>query len=224
MPSPIQWTTAASGSTTNPQTAAFPNNVVSGHRVFVLSQSNVTTEVVTGITDTRSSTYSQLFDITIDATRFELWSAPLGSSGANTVSVTYSAVTSASKRVWIWEGGDQGTVSAGPSNSANRTSGADPIQSATLTVDAVGVAFTVIRTDDAHVFSAWEDTSGQWIDMGGGSTSRAAFRSIGPSTPNLAPALNVSANETGDVATMAVYDQAAAGGGDVIGARIFTGY
>ncbi len=109
---PIQYATAASGSTTNPQTCAFPVNVRAGTVLFVLSQSLVNTESITGITDSVGSSYTELVDLIPSGgtMRFEIWRAPSAGAGANTASVTYSAVTSASKRVWVVEVGGLGHV------------------------------------------------------------------------------------------------------------------
>lgn len=196
--------------TSNPETTAYPQNVIAASTLFLLSFSNVTSESITGITDTLSNTWAQVHDNTIGAFRLEIWKAPnTGGAGANTTSVTYSALTASSKRIWIVEVIGNATLSDGPSNTLDTVTPVDPLPCATLTVDTEGIAFTIVGTDSSYTFQQWDDF---WEDFGGGSTSRAAYKNINSVTTSLVPALNASTTESGESLTAAFYDSAAGAG------------
>lgn len=195
---------------TNPDDVAFPQNNVANSTLFMLSLSTVTSESITGITDTLSNTWAQVHDETIGSFRLEIWKAPnTGGAGANTATITYSAFTGGSKRVWLIEVIGNITLSNGPSNTLNTASPVDPLPGATLTVDTEGIAFCIIGTDSSYTFQEWDDF---WEDLGGGSTSRACYKNINSKTTSLVPALDASTTESGESLTAAFYDSPSGGG------------
>ena len=57
---------------TNPDDVAFPQNNVANSTLFMLSLSTVTSESITGITDTLSNTWAQVYDETKGTFRLEI--------------------------------------------------------------------------------------------------------------------------------------------------------
>lgn len=203
-----QFLNDASGA--NPDTFVFPANVVSGSVLFALINSSVTTEGVTSITDDDGNTWTEAFDTVVGSNRFEIWKAPSGASGSLTITITWSAHTSA-KRVHIVEVLKDGTLSNGNSDTHEVTVGEDPLTLASITASGNGVAFCMLTTDTAHTLTAWAGTP-FFFDMGGGTATRAGFAET-ISGESVAPTLNVTTTETGDSIIMEFVDSGAAGGG-----------
>lgn len=203
-----------------PTTAAFSHNVNTGTRLVAVFFSSVTSESVSSLSDTLGNTWTERADVTVGAFRFEVWDAPSGSSGANTVSITFSAFTSLSKRVWLAEIAYVGTLSFGSSASFDQTVAQDPMTLATLTATDDGVAFVVLGTDTTYTFSSW-DGPHFWQDMAGGGSSRAAYKIV-VNGESLAPTLNATTTESGE-SLIAVYYDAASVGGSGETAYVFVG-
>ncbi len=186
--------------------------VLSGTRIYVCSLSTVTSEGITSIADTHGNTYTEDIDTTVGAFRFEIWSAANGTSGANQPAVTYSAFTSLTKRLWIYEVVSVGTLSAGASDTHDQASAQDPMTLASITAGGTGVAFLMVATDTAHTFTAWTGT-GAYVDMQGGSSSRGAY-SIISNGESIAPTMDNTGTETGESLIMAFYDSGGGAGGE----------
>ncbi len=211
MATPIQFTT--NGVVSGALTVAFPANVRASTAIFFCSLSTVTTESITGITDTRGNTYTEQLDITVGAFRFEIWTAPNPNAGANTVSPSYTA-TVGSHRGWVIEIGDMGSFTIGSSASLDQTVAQDPMTLAALTsLTANGIALVVLATDTASTLAGYTDADGgpTWVNMGSGGSSHAAYRLVGPSTPNISPKADFSTTETGESVILAVASAASGG-------------
>lgn len=196
---------------------AFPQNVISGSHIFVLAVADADTTTISSITDTRGNTYAQKFTADTGSRRIEIWAAPSGSAGANTVTVTWGA---SGARAWIVEVTDLGTYTNGPTNTHDQTSAQDPITLATLSgIAQQGFAFLIARLDTGRDFGGWLDSTaggGGWQDLSGnGSTTRAACRGVSTSIASLSPTFDsTSGTDTAESATVAFYDEEAAVGGD----------
>ena len=75
-------------SSNNVQTCAFPKNVTSGNIVIVGASTEGT---LTGISDTRSTSYTNVNSSTANSITTRVWVGTLSSGGANTVTVTGTA-------------------------------------------------------------------------------------------------------------------------------------
>ncbi len=197
---------------------AFFGPLRAGTTLKAVIVSTVTSEGVTGITDGHSNTWTEDVDTTVGAFRFEIWSAPNGTSGTTTAAVTWSAFTGSSKRVWLVEILSVGSLTDGASDTHDQAGAEDPLTLASLTSAGKGVALLVVATDTAHSFSSWSG-DGVFLDMSGGTSSRAAY-SIIDDGESLAPLLEVSATETGESLLMAFYDSGGGGGGET--AHVFS--
>jgi hypothetical protein len=201
--------TASPGSNGASIATTYP--AITGSRIYVCSLSTVTSEAISSIADTLGNTYSEDIDSTVGAFRFEIWSAPNGSSGANSPAVTYSAFTAATKRLWIYEVVSVGTLSAGASDTHDQAAAQNPMTLASITSGGIGVAFLMVATDTAHTFSAWTG-SGAYVDMQGGSSSRGAYAIIS-NGESIAPTMTNLATESGESLLMAFYDDGGGGPG-----------
>ncbi len=181
------------------------------------------TETVSTITDTQGNTWTLVAAAHVGAVaRFELWKTIAGSAAANTATIALSAA--AASRSWLIEISGMGaTLTDGPSNTLDVNVAVDPLTGATLAVDAVGVAFFLIRFDTTAGVSAGMaalldgqvgDAPGAWLDLGadGSSSSRAGLRILDGSSITLEPKFDATNVETGQSLTVAVYGEAVTGG------------
>ncbi len=196
----------------NGANVSYANNVRTGTKLYICTLSTVTSEGITGITDTHGNTWSEEIDSTIGACRIEIWSASNGTSGANAVATTWSAFTASSKRIWLVEVLPLGSMSAGASDTHDQAGAEDPMTLASITSGGKGIALLVAFTDTSHSFSAWTG-AGIFLDMGGGSTSRGAIAVI-DNGESLAPTMDNTGTETGESLLMAFYDSGGSGGGE----------
>lgn len=200
--------TRTTNPSTDPATLAYNSNVTAGTMLFALVViADGTTPTVVGITDTLSNTWTKVVGSNIGSFRVECWEAPSGSSGANTVSVDYTAAPANSGCLTIFEFSGMGTVTNGASNVLDQSSTADPMLCATLTTTGAGVIFCGVRLDTSYSLTAWGDS---FTDAGTGSRSRTAYR-ITTGGVSAAPTMDMVVAESGESLTVVVYEQSAGG-------------
>ena len=75
-------------------TLAWSPTVTAGKRVVILTANSVSTAAtVTGIADSQGNTYTQHVSQSQNSRSCSIWSGVMGSSGSNTITITYSAAT-----------------------------------------------------------------------------------------------------------------------------------
>lgn len=214
--SPRQFATGAGASAAN-EALAFPINVRNDTRIFVLAHS-LGGDAVSSITDSQGNTYTKRADITPSSFKFEIWDAPSGTAGANTVTVNFAGTDFL--YIWIIEVAGLGTIQGYQSNGLDHNAAADPMPLATLTPTSEGVIFTMYVLDGSETFVSFADsTAGNAIlDLAspGGSTTRRAMCRTVDDVDALTPEVDFSTTGTGESITFNARTQAAvvAGSGE----------
>lgn len=209
----LQFATQSTAS--SPAGQAFGIDVIAGSTLFLVSESINVSEVITGIVDSDGNTWTNRAAVDGATARFEAWTAPSGTAGANTVTVTYSAHT-IGKRFWIGEIKGLGTPTY-DSNTLNAAS-TDPMACATLTISGEGVVVVFAFTSTVHTFAQWD--GGYALDMGGGTTTRAAVYEVGLNQTAFAPFMNATTAEAGESMSFALYANPQPGVGGATGNQI----
>lgn len=175
-------------------------------------------QTVSSVTDDRGNTYSQVATAFPGAKTFEIWRAPSGTANTVTTTVTYSGA--AVNYVTVVEVSGLGTPGSTVSNSVDSAS-ADPVPFATLTVSSPGIAFSIVACDTGSIsFSTVTDngcTGNGWITfpVAGGTSAVRMFGCCVDGNNNISADVDTNAARASESLTIATYQQASSGGGEV---------
>lgn len=163
------------GGNPNTITVAYGSNVAAGNVGLVIARAENGVATISSVADTRTTTYSALQAVTGAAPNLYLYAGTFGSSGANTVTVTWSATTN--NYVWVQVIEVSGVTTVGAVTATTSAAGAlDQICGALTTTKAAywimaassGVATYTVGTDSlSNVWTLIDGSEGTGLDFGG---------------------------------------------------------
>lgn len=189
---------------------AFPTSVVAGN-LLVVGLHVVNSGVSVSIADTQGNTYTQAVTTTASGHTVQVWTAPVTTGGANTVTVTLGSSTFAECSIdeYSYTGGatfslDNTNASSGTSTTASpgsvTVSGTDLIYSVAGRLDTTGIGYTA----SSGYSLRWNQFLSSGIAYGfvaqdclGATTNQTPSFSLTASATWVAAAISVKANTTG---------------------------